>query len=1123
MKRNLILLAGLLLASILAHAQALILKPINGLLYYKQGNAAYKLGSIPTLDSLKINSRLAAKTSFQNLKDSLVAHRTRSNALYRPKTDIGGDVSIPASGTNATLISVNPNPGTFGNGTSIPVLTIDSKGRITGASTVPAPSGTGDLTAINNALSQKATGQALIDSLNNARNRSNQLYRPKADITGDVSISASGSTATLATVNGSPGTYGNVITVPIISVDAKGRVTQINQTPISLFGLGAVSQSTFDNALALKVSLQALRDSLNSVRAKSDLIYRPRSDIGGDISLPASGTSATLATVNTNPGTFGNGTTIPVLTIDAKGRVVSVGTAPIAVSSDGGVSSAALDLKASKQSLIDSLAAARTKSNQLYRPATPITGDVSISASGSTATLTTVFTSPGSYGTSTIVPVPTIDGKGRVTGIVLTPISLPGLGGLDSLKINTRLALKTTYKNLSDSLAWHRLKSNQLYRPATAITGDVNVAANGSTATLATVNPSPGTFGNGTSLPILTVDGKGRVVSVGSTPLSLSGLGGMDSTATKNALALKASLQSVKDSLTANRTRSNLLYRPKADITGDVSIGANGSTATLATVNGSPGSYGNATTVAVPTVDSKGRVTSVALVPISLSGLGGLDSLKVNNKLALKATNQNLKDSTSALKQSIKAVSSSIAYNNKVTTAQRDAIASPDEGRQVYNITTHQYEYYNGTAWAALGTTVTTVVTTPVVAYSSIADLNQAIALQSVTSAPKTFYMAPGNYNITSQSIVINNKRGVTIAPQIAGTVNIYNGTTDYSTIYITGFSPRCRITGLNMYGTVNSSNTIYKGLIQTDYTSQPDSLEIDHNFFSNPGAFQNICAFVPVEQFIKQAKPFRDVYVHHNTVKGGGASFVEINAHNHEYGDTTTYVINYRHEFNTTDSTGLRNRNFGVSASVSGRNLNTQIRYNTTKDAQYAAWEIVGGTNPILEYNTTQASDNQTGGFSAYALSGATLIGPNTIVRNKNVKISYGGGKLKTGRPYALASIDGFTVTGGEWTSDAWSEIAECTNGSFLNTTLTMMKGAEGGGGNVIQILRSNKINIFGGKTIQPNQSQTNYSGVQLGVGGDISTDCKVVDLEVIRLGNTADSPVHSESNTNTIQLKNP
>ncbi|HEX8773269.1 MAG TPA: hypothetical protein VF735_06650 [Pyrinomonadaceae bacterium] len=37
----------------------------------------------------------------------------------------------------------------------------------------------------------------------------------------------------------------------------------------------------------------------------------------------------------------------------------------------------------------------------------------------------------------------------------------------------------------------------------------------------------------------------------------------------------------------------------------------------------------------------------------------------------------------------------------RMTTTQRDAISSPPEGLQIYNTTTHQMNYYNGTTWVA--------------------------------------------------------------------------------------------------------------------------------------------------------------------------------------------------------------------------------------------------------------------------------------------------------------------------------------------------------------------------------------------------------------------------------------
>ncbi len=43
----------------------------------------------------------------------------------------------------------------------------------------------------------------------------------------------------------------------------------------------------------------------------------------------------------------------------------------------------------------------------------------------------------------------------------------------------------------------------------------------------------------------------------------------------------------------------------------------------------------------------------------------------------------------------------------RMTTAQRDLIASPITGLQIFNITTNQHEYFNGNAWAALAQGIT--------------------------------------------------------------------------------------------------------------------------------------------------------------------------------------------------------------------------------------------------------------------------------------------------------------------------------------------------------------------------------------------------------------------------------
>ena len=77
--------------------------------------------------------------------------------------------------------------------------------------------------------------------------------------TGDVTKPAFSTVTTLSTVNSAPGTYGNSSLIPVITVDAKGRVTTVNLTPVTtapiageigdILWLNAVGQPAANNQL----------------------------------------------------------------------------------------------------------------------------------------------------------------------------------------------------------------------------------------------------------------------------------------------------------------------------------------------------------------------------------------------------------------------------------------------------------------------------------------------------------------------------------------------------------------------------------------------------------------------------------------------------------------------------------------------------------------------------------------------------------------------------------------------------------------------------------------------------------------------------------------------------------
>ena len=131
------------------------------------------------------------------------------------------------------------------------------------------------------------------------------------------------------------------------------------------------------------------------------------------------------------------------------------------------------------------------------------------------------------------------------------------------------------------------------YQPAgnyiTGLTGDGTANGPGSAVfTLANVNPTFGTWGSATQVPIITTDSKGRITNITTTLITIPS--------------------------------SSLSFF------GDVSgFGNTGSPVqlTLNTVLATPGVYGSSTTVPVITVNGKGLITSITQVPVSGGGGGG--------------------------------------------------------------------------------------------------------------------------------------------------------------------------------------------------------------------------------------------------------------------------------------------------------------------------------------------------------------------------------------------------------------------------------------------------------------------------------------------------------------------
>ncbi|CAM6006426.1 unnamed protein product, partial [Sphagnum balticum] len=108
----------------------------------------------------------------------------------------GNNGNLTVGGT-VSFANVNPNPGTYGSSTQCAVISVNSSGLITSASSVACAGGSGGITAL----------------------------------TGDVTGSGTGSIATtLATVNSNVGTFGTSTQCATFTVNAKGLVTAASQS-----------------------------------------------------------------------------------------------------------------------------------------------------------------------------------------------------------------------------------------------------------------------------------------------------------------------------------------------------------------------------------------------------------------------------------------------------------------------------------------------------------------------------------------------------------------------------------------------------------------------------------------------------------------------------------------------------------------------------------------------------------------------------------------------------------------------------------------------------------------------------------------------------------------------------
>lgn len=299
---------------------------------------------------------------------------------------------------------------------------------------------------------------------------------------------------TLASITTAQTAVGSGLVIPVLTVDAKGRVTALATaanpalTTNQFAGLSTSAPAALAVSAVAGVSVFAARADHQHVLPTAAQVGALGATAAASGDLAGNYPSPVLAAITTAQSNVGSGTAIPVISIDAKGRVISLGSTPISSEAGGTVTSITAGDGLSGGTIIDS----------------------------GTIALADITAAQMNVGSTSQIPVLSINAKGQVIALSSVAISAGGA----PLATTAPAALATAaVVGLSTEAA---RADHQHVFPTAAQVGALEATATAGgdltgaypNPTLAAITTAQSNVGSALVIPVISTDAKGRVISL---------------------------------------------------------------------------------------------------------------------------------------------------------------------------------------------------------------------------------------------------------------------------------------------------------------------------------------------------------------------------------------------------------------------------------------------------------------------------------------------------------------------------------------------------------------------------------------------------------------------------------